>query len=641
MRCTVAAAAAWVVLFLTWLAPAAVAQEAAAPGGVTGVSGDVPPSEIVPRGIENPDTATDAELEPPPEIERPFETLPPSNGASGTAPQEKSSVTFTQPIAGATLSAGPNWEVPPLPTWGQAWRDQFRAPGGPPSLPQMPPLGATPARLTIREAVAAALQNNPGLIAQSLNPVIQEQGILGAQARFDPIFAAETDYNHTVTPAPSALSGAETVDTSSFDWNFVARKGFITGGSVDVQFLNNRFKTNSNFQGLTPQYEPQALITLNQPLLRDFGLYFTRLRIQIAEVATDAAVEDYRAAAADFITRVIRAYWEVVLTNEVLRVRQDFFALAQQTVRDNRTRVDVGVLPPVAVKESEAEAARREEEVIVAENNEFQAKRVLQQLVFLPGFNEWLPRAIDPVDRPSTERVEINPEASLQQAVTTRGEIRAARLNVQANDLNVKITENQLMPRFDVVGTYGVNALSGDPTRKADPLDFRSIYGGTYGDALGRLVSNNFYTYAGGVRLEIPLANAAADAQARQSRVQREQAMGVYRQRVADVALEVGQALGDVASNMKRIEASRVARELAEENLRNQTRRYEVGMVTTTDLIRFQNEVANAQLVEIQAIIDYNNSTTALDRAKGDLLQRFNVEVEPRNPTYTPWWARF
>ena len=80
---------------------------------------------------------------------------------------------------------------------------------------------------------------------------------------------------------------------------------------------------------------------------------------------------------------------------------------------------------------------------------------------------------------------------------------------------------------------------------------------------------------------------------------------------------------------------------LAEENLRNQTRRYEVGMVTTTDLLKFQNEVTNARLNENQALIDYNDSLTELERAQGTLLRRYNVDVEPRQPTKTPWWALF
>ncbi|MBU6283360.1 hypothetical protein KGQ64_14040, partial [bacterium] len=67
----------------------------------------------------------------------------------------------------------------------------------------------------------------------------------------------------------------------------------------------------------------------------------------------------------------------------------------------------------------------------------------------------------------------------------------------------------------------------------------------------------------------------------------------------------------------------------------------EVGMVTTTDLLKFQNEVTNARLNENLALIDYNDSLTELERAQGTLLRKFNVDVEPRQPTKTPWWALF
>lgn len=557
----------------------------------------------------------------------------PTDAPAPNAPEQATAADPTQ--------AGPHWVSATRPPVWAVLREQFGPPPGPPALPELPPLGAPHARVTLREAVATALQNNPGLIAQSLTPVVQEQGILQAQARFDPVFGAQTDYDHRVTPATSALVGADTSDVSSFNWNFFAAKGLLSGANLRVDFLNNRYLSNSDFQGLSPQYKPEAVISLNQPLLRDFGFYFTRLRLQIAETATEAAVEDYRAAVSNFIARVVRTYWEVVLFTEQLRVKQESLELAQQTVRDNRTRVDVGVLPPVAIKESEAEAARREEDVIVAENRLFQARRVLQALVYMPGYNDWLPRPVEPVDQPTTEKVDLDLEKALQMAVTRRGEVRSARMAVEGSELSVAFYKNQTMPKLEVFGSYGVNALAGDPTRKVDPLDFKSIYGGTYGDALGRLVSNNFYDYGGGIRLEVPLANAGRDADYTRSRVEREQSLAVYRQRVSDVTLEVSQSWGDVQSGMKRIEATRVARELAEENLRNQTKRYEVGMVTTTDLLKFQNEVTATRLSENLALIDYNNSLAALERAKGTLPDRFNVEVAPRRSTYTPWWARF
>src|SRR5690606_32954057 len=168
-----------------------------------------------------------------------------------------------------------------------------------------------------------------------------------------------------------------------------------------------------------------------------------------------------------------------------------------------------------------------------------------------------------------------------------------------------------------------------------------SPFGGTYGDALGRMFEGDTYYYQGGVRIEVPIGNAAAKAAYTQSKIQETQALFSYRQTVSDVALEVGQTVGDVISNLQRIAQTRVARELSEENLRNQTKRYDVGMVTTTDLLIFQDQVARARLAEIQAVIDYNNSLAALERAQGTLLERFNVTVADRGDTITPWWAKF
>ena len=139
----------------------------------------------------------------------------------------------------------------------------------------------------------------------------------------------------------------------------------------------------------------------------------------------------------------------------------------------------------------------------------------------------------------------------------------------------------------------------------------------------------------------MPIGNAAAESAFTQSRIQEQQALFSYRQTVSDVALDVGQTVGDVISNLQRIEQTRIARELSEENLRNQTKRYDVGMVTTTDLLIFQDQVARARLSEIQSVINYNTSLAALDRAQGTLLDRYNVSVADRGNTMTPWWAKF
>lgn len=534
------------------------------------------------------------------------------------------------------------------PSIWETLRAQYEVPVGPlPGTPDVQSVFATaPARLTLREAVLAAVQNNPGLISQSLTPMVENAGVLAAQAEFDPVLGADLNLDRLKVPAGSVLQGATLLATTNRNWDFFAQKRLLTGGTLRLDWQNNRLVTDSRFQGLVPQYSPEALLSLNQPLLRGFGLYFSRLNIRIAETATDAAIAQYRANVANFIAQVIAAYWNVVRLEEQLGVLQSSLELARQTVRDNQVRVDVGVLPPVAIKESEAEAARREEEVIVATNALGQARRTLRQLVFVPaGDPTAFPRPVEPVDRPLVDRVNADYEQSLAIAMEKRNEIIAARLALKSNELNVALNKNQLLPRLDLYGAYGINSLSGDPVPVQNPDDpgvvLISPFGGTYGDALGRMFEGDTYYYQGGVRIEVPIGNAAAKSAYTQSKIQEQQALFSYRQTVSEVALDVGQSVGDVISNLQRISQTRVARELSEENLRNQTKRYDVGMVTTTDLLIFQDQVARARLAEIQAVIDYNNSLAALERAQGTLLERFNVSVADRGDTITPWWAKF
>jgi outer membrane protein TolC len=562
-------------------------------------------------------------------------------GAEGT---ESRTATGLEPGASTELKASLKEE----PDIWTVLRAQYQVPTSPIVGPEITGLRTVPARLTLREAVLTAIRNNPGIIAESLGPLAQETGILEAQAQFDPIFGAETGIDRLAQPTSNLLQGGREpiVKTNDGYWNFRLAKALRTGAFVELQWLNDRARSTSNFFALDPYYTPEALATLNQPLLRGFGLYFTSLRIQLAETATEISIEQYKAAVANFILSVVANYWAVVGLEERLEVLKGSLELAEKTVRDNRTRVDVGVLPPVAVLESEAEAARRKEDVIVATNDLAIAQRRLRQQVFLPGESPFFPQAVEPVDRPSREEIRVDVEDAIRLALERRPEVLASRLAIEGRQLDVALTENQLLPRLDLFGSVGTNALAGTERVIQDPLDPTvpvgpSPWQGDYGDALNRLVDGRFYSYSAGVRIEVPIGNAGAKAQAERARVEQQRSYDTYRQTASEVSLEVGQAAGDVGSDQERIETTKVARELSEENLRNQTKRYEVGMVTTTDLLQFQNDLASARVAEIQSLIEYNVSRTRLDRAQGTLLSRFDVEVAPRSPTTTPWWARF
>jgi outer membrane protein TolC len=105
--------------------------------------------------------------------------------------------------------------------------------------------------------------------------------------------------------------------------------------------------------------------------------------------------------------------------------------------------------------------------------------------------------------------------------------------------------------------------------------------------------------------------------------------------------LEIKTAVSDLQSDLKSIDATRIARELAEENVRNQKARYDVGLATTKDLLDFQDRLTLAQAAEVQALTAYNTDLAEMRRVEGTLMSARNVMIERVSPEHAPWWASF
>jgi len=86
--------------------------------------------------------------------------------------------------------------------------------------------------------------------------------------------------------------------------------------------------------------------------------------------------------------------------------------------------------------------------------------------------------------------------------------------------------------------------------------------------------------------------------------------------------------------------AARMARELAEENVRNQQARYDVGSVMTKDLLDCHDKLTQPRAAEVQALTTYNSDLAEMRRVEGTLLSAQRV-VERATPEAAPRWARF
>jgi outer membrane protein TolC len=565
------------------------------------------------------------------------------------------------------MTARPSWRGSVLP---EQWRR-----GVPPSPALVVPEPVTrdeqvePA--TLKQVIGIAVENNPGIAAQRLEPFRQSEGILQAQAEYDPTLRGELNYSRSESPNASVLGGSLTSIVEDRYANLHLLKLFRSGTQVTLDSLNDRNDANSRFNQLRPQYKPALDFSLVQPLLQNFGWDFSYLVVRVAEETADAAAYQYEANVANFVQQVIQAYWAVVGARDNVEVARESQELAQRTVEENQARVKVGLLPPVAVLEAQADEKSREADLITAENALAVARQTLAQLVYYRPAGTFVPRTLEPSETAELEEVSADLDETLNVALVQRPEILASARGVQAQQLNEKIASNAMLPILNLVGSYGVNGLSGtnrpavfgtvttfsltnipgghcislSPNQgflcNVPGVTQSSPFSGPVSQAYDRLVSNDFNQYVVGLQFQVPLSNALAESQYTETRIATSEAELNHRQLLSSVTLEVRQAIANLTSSRQRIDTTRVARELAEENLRNQQKRHEVGMATTKDLLDFQTRLTTARAQEVQAKIDYANAVAAWRRSEGHLLSHYQIVVEHAGKRPTPWFARF
>jgi outer membrane protein TolC len=510
---------------------------------------------------------------------------------------------------------------------------------------------ASPVSISLRDAVATAIGNNPGNRAERRIPESEQYGVIDAASAFEPVIAIDASYTKSKLATADALAGVTEVDADGnpvlqdpsdqireddrYQADFSIRKMFRTGTRIGLRWKNARATSNSRFEELSPKFEPVVGVRLQQPLLRDFGAVTANTNVRIAEETSRQAAAEFEEKLSDFVADVVSAYWDYVLAEAELRVARHALRLASELATETRKRVDVGNLPPVSAQEALADAAAREEKVIAAEQAMSAAARKLQYLVMYSDHPGGVPRALVPADDHNVADEMVDKSESLKTAVERRAEVRSARIDVKTSMLEERSARTNLLPSLDLVGRYELVGLGGvNENRMPDEYD-------ALGNSFDVLTTGDFFRYSLGVEFEVPLSNAAARARHTRSEIDKRRREESLQQTIADVALEVDESAGDLASAYKRVAAANLSRELAQENLRHQQHRYEVGKVTTTDVLDFQEKLSDAMATEARAITDHAKAGAELLRAEGTLLDHFGIRVSFDDAPQVPWWAKF
>jgi outer membrane protein len=482
--------------------------------------------------------------------------------------------------------------------------------------------------LSLDDSIRLALANNTDIRLDQSAIDTARNSVLRAFHPFDPALTSTFNDQRSVTPAFQQLQGAPVLKTlnqfSLTNYNQTFETGTNFQSTLDV----NKNSTNSSFYFLNPYYQSNWQFQVTQPLLRNFGLFYNRAPIVIAQRNVLQARAIFEGEVSDVLLLAINGYWSVVLQRENLVVQKKSLDEAQQSYDRDKKALSLGALPPLDIYRPESQVAARRVNVIQAEYQLIQAEDHFRQLIGAdrdPAIRV-LDLQLTEEPQPSGELLTIDIATALSRALASRPEFEAARQQLSIDDLKVRLAHNQLRPDLQLAGLYSTTGVAGNQLSFTTPPAIS--YAGL-GDSLSQIFHFNNPTYGFILTLNLPIRNRSAQADLGDALVGRQHDQYQQAKTTQTITLDVANAVHQLEQAKLALEAATVSVDLAQKNLHAEERKHELGSETAFFVLDAQTQLAQAEFSLAQAQTSYQLALAFLDHATGELLQHHHVQLQP------------
>jgi len=410
-----------------------------------------------------------------------------------------------------------------------------------------------PAPLTLEESIRIALEQNLGLQSAM-------EGVKGSQFRTKAAWADflarwTGQYSYTWYNDPVSLG--------------VTRVAGFTGGRGQSQDVFN-FNT-----------------TLNQPLFAGGGI---SANYRLEKMGIDISKANVDSIQRDVVLATREGYFTILRAEKFVEVGRQAVKQFEAQLDVSKAFFDVGIVAKNDVLQAEVRLSNAQQALVVVETNLAQAKA---------SFNILLRRPVDTplrvVDILAYKPFPLPFEASLDEALRLRPEIRAANLTIGQTQEAVKIARSDLYPTISLAGNY--NRLSDQATLAGDLSEDRWTIEG----------QATFTLFDWGKTLN----------RISESKVKVTQAEKAKGQLIDSITFEVKQDYLNLLQAEKNIGTAEKSIEQAEENLRMNEERYKYQVATQTDVLDAVVLLAQAQVNYYGALSDFNVAKARLERAMG------------------------
>lgn len=369
----------------------------------------------------------------------------------------------------------------------------------------------------------------------------------------------------------------------------------------------------STYSGNLPEWDGGLTLQLTQPLLKGRGKKANLARIRSAKNSRISSEYQLKQTVQQSISEVMKAYWDLVGAHEQMRVSQRSLSNAVQLLNDNQERYRIGTGNQLEVSQAQASVAERQADVITQQNQIIQTENRLKQLLDMR--DEYVLstlRLVPTAQIPEARVLDIDERISVQRALDNKPDIQSSMLEAENADIELKRANNELLPDLDLVGSYFTGGRGSKKKQVFDGLERR-----------------NDETWSIGARATIPITNRQSRGSHTVARISKVQAERRLTKTQQEAIVGVMNAISSVGSNRVAVEARAESRAYQEINVEKQETSLRLGATTSFEVLRTQEDLANAEAQEVQSRVELEKSLVDLELAEGIILENHGIDFVP------------
>lgn len=315
--------------------------------------------------------------------------------------------------------------------------------------------------------------------------------------------------------------------------------------------------------------------------------------VRAARAEREAAGSDLLAARSDLKLEITRAFWALVTAREAESVLNRAVESLDAHVRDIRSRLEQGLVPPNDVLSAEAQRSRERVLALDARNTRTVAEADLKRLIGDDGPGTIVPHTPSAGVPPAPPEI----DALVAEALRQRPERQGFQQRAAASRARESAAGASTRPQIGLAGGYDYARPNPRIFPRADAWD----------DSWDVSVNVSWSLWDGG-RRRAERAEAMAGTRAIEARA------GEFDRQLT---LEVRQRWYELDSSRAAIEAAADGVRAALEARRVLRERFAAGVATSTDVLDAETAVLQAELDRTRAISNARLARARLERAVG------------------------